>query len=82
MAHLTKGYVRQLYDTHGELRVLDDIIHHRGTDSPPSSILGYPRNEDNVHDYEIFSGQQLDQFVDCGVKYFLDSGLKPVGYTL
>lgn len=78
MAHLTEEHVQELYDTFGELKVLDDIIRHRATDDPPAPILGYPRTEDTVNDYESFTGQQLDQFVDCAVKYFLEKGLKPV----
>lgn len=78
MAHLTEEHVQELYKTFGELKVLDDIIRHRAADDPPAPILGYPRNEDTVNDYESFTGQKLDQFVDRAVKYFLESGLKPV----
>ena len=78
MAHLTKQYVQQLYETFGELRVLDDIIRYRAADNPPAPILGYPRIADTVNEYENFTGQQLDRFVDGAVKYFIDSGLKPV----
>ncbi|KAF3404524.1 Iterative polyketide synthase afoE [Talaromyces pinophilus] len=77
MSHLTKEYVQHLYERFGELRVLDDIIQHRATDNPPTPILGYPRNEDNVDDYEFFTGKELHQLVDGAVKYFLNSGLKP-----
>lgn len=78
MAHLTEEHVQELYETFGELRVLDDIIRHRAIDDPPDPILGYPRTEDTVKDYENFTGRKLDQFVDCAVKYFLESGLKTV----
>jgi hypothetical protein len=81
MSHLTKEYVQHLYETFGDLRVLDDIIQHRATDNPPTPILGYPRNEDNVDDYEFFTGKQLHQLVDGAVKYFLNSGLKSVSKT-
>ncbi|EEA26739.1 hypothetical protein EYB25_002224 [Talaromyces marneffei] len=77
MSHLTKEYIQHLYETFGELRVLDDIIQHRATDNPPTPILGYPRNEDNVDEYEFFTGKQLHQLVDGAVKYYLKSGLKP-----
>ena len=78
MAHLTPERVQHFYDAFGQLRVLDDIIRHRAADDPPAPILGYPRIEDNVHDYERFTGLQLDQFVDTAAKYFIESGLKPV----
>lgn len=78
MAHLTEEHVRDLYDTFGELRVLDDIIRYRAADDPPAPILGYPKSEDTVNEYENFTGKELDQFIDGAVKYFLESGLKPV----
>lgn len=78
MAHLTEEHVQELYDTFGELRVLDDIIRHRAADDPPAPILGYPKSEDTVNEYENFTGKELDQFVDGAVKYLLESGLKPV----
>ena len=78
MAHLTEEHVQELYETFGELRVLDDIIRHRAADDPPAPILGYPISEDTVNEYEKFTGKELDQFVDGAVKYFLESGLKPV----
>ena len=78
MAHLTKERVQQLYETFGELRVLDDIIRYRAADNPPAPILGYPKIPDNVNEYENLTGQQLDRFVDGAVKYYINSGLKPV----
>ena len=78
MAHLTEDHVRELYDTFGELRVLDDIIRYRAADEPPAPILGYPKSEDTVNEYENFTGKELDQFVDGAARYFLELGLKPV----
>ncbi|KAL9611869.1 MAG: hypothetical protein Q9167_003523 [Letrouitia subvulpina] len=74
MAHLSNEHVQHLYDTFGELRVLDDIIRHRAADEPPVPILGYPRYEHIVDDYELFTGKQLDHLIDGAVKYFISSG--------
>ncbi|KAI1097408.1 acetyl-CoA synthetase-like protein [Jackrogersella minutella] len=76
MAHLTREHVQHLYDTFGDLKVLDDIIRHRAADEPPVPILGYPRYDDSVDDYEQFNGLQLDRFVDAACKWYLKSGLK------
>ena len=78
MAHLTKERVEELYEEFGDLKVLDDIVRHRAADNPPAPILGYPKSENNVNEYEYFTGRQLDQFVDGAVKHYLDSGLKSV----
>lgn len=75
MAHLTQEHVQHLYDTFGELRVLDDVIRYRAADSPPVSILGYPRGE-SADDYETFTGEQLDKFIDAAAKYFVSCGIK------
>ncbi|KAI4098391.1 MAG: hypothetical protein LQ339_006446 [Xanthoria mediterranea] len=79
MAHLSHERVQQLYQEFGELKVLDDIIRHRAADHPPLPILGYPRFKHSVVDYELFTGKQLDLFVDATVKYFIRSGLEPNG---
>lgn len=78
MAHLSQEHVQHLYETFGELKVLDDIIRHRAADDPPVPILGYPRYEHSVDDYELFTSKQLDYFVDAAVKHFISNGFWPV----
>ncbi|KAI0004734.1 acetyl-CoA synthetase-like protein [Xylariaceae sp. FL0662B] len=77
MAHLTKEHIQHLHETFGELRVLDDIISYRAADDPPVPILGYPKTADGVNNYEYFTGQQLDWFINGAVDYFIESGFKP-----
>ncbi|KAK2603577.1 hypothetical protein QQS21_004257 [Conoideocrella luteorostrata] len=76
MSHLTKEYIEYLHSNFGELKVLDDIIRHRAGDEQQVPILGYPRTEDKLDDYEEFTGQQLDQFIDNAVKYYIRAGMK------
>lgn len=78
MSHLSHERVQQLNREFGELKVLDDIIRHRAADEPPVPILGYPRFKHSVDDYALFTGRQLDCFVDAAVKYFVKSGFVPV----
>lgn len=70
--------MQHLYDKFGDLKVLDDIIRHRAKDEPPVPILGYPRFDDSVDDYELFTGKQLDHFIDGAVEKLRSSGLEPV----
>jgi hypothetical protein len=77
MAHLTQDYVQHLYDTFGDLKVLDDVIQHRAADSPPAPVLGYPKG-DSANRFERVTGQQLDVFIDGAAKYFLASELQAV----
>ncbi|KAK2607921.1 hypothetical protein N8I77_006562 [Diaporthe amygdali] len=79
MAHLTEAHLASLYDEYGELKVLDDIIRHRAGDHPPRPILGYPRSEEGVDDYELITGLDLDNYVDGAVRKFISMGLKPNG---
>jgi hypothetical protein len=81
MAHLTPEHIQHLYSIYGEIKVLDDIIRFRALDSPPATILGYPKYDDRVDEYETFTGKQLDQFVDAAAKYFIKCGLEPVRQT-
>lgn len=78
MAHLSQERVEQLYQEFGELKVLDDVIRHRAADSPAVPILGYPRFKHSVDDYELFTGKQLDLFIDNAVQYFIKCGFEPV----
>lgn len=81
MSHLSHEHFQRLYEEFGELKVLDDIIRHRAADDPPVPILGYPRFEHSVDDYELFTGKKLDILVDAAVKYFIASGFEPVHGT-
>ena len=78
MSHLSQEHVQHLYETFGELKVLDDVVRHRAADDPPVPILGYPRHEFDVDDYELFTGKQLDQFIDTTVKHFVTLGFESV----
>ena len=78
MSHLSHEHVQHLYNTFGDLNVLDDIIRHRAADEPSVPILGYPRFEQSVNDYELFTGKQLHHFIDAAAKYFISCGLWPV----
>lgn len=78
MAYQSHERVQQLYQEFGELKVLDDIIRHRAADDPPVPIIGYPRFKHSVDDYELFTGRQLDSFVDAAATYFIRSGFEAV----
>lgn len=78
MAHLSDERVQQLYAEFGDLEVLDDVIRHRAADDPPVPILGYPRFEQSVDDYELFTGETLDRYINGALRCFISSGFEPV----
>lgn len=67
-------------DARRDLKVIDDIIWNRSLDDPQTPVLGYPKFDDRVDEYETFTGKQLNEFIDAAVHYFMDHGLKPVGF--
>jgi hypothetical protein len=62
----------------GELLILDDLLTVRAADKIQAPLLAYPRNDHNITDFELFTAQDLDRFVDQAVKYYLHRGLLPV----
>lgn len=82
MAHLTPDHIESLYEKYGEIKVLDDVIRNRALDDPPTPILGYPKLENSVDEYEVFTGKDLDGFINEAVEYFIQSEMKPVSNSL
>jgi hypothetical protein len=67
-------------DARRDLKVIDDIIRNRSLDDPQTPVLGYPKYDNRVDEYETFTGKQLDVFIDAAVSYFMDHGLRPVRF--
>ena len=63
----------------GEILILDDLIRQRAADSDQIALLAFPKSERGITDYEELTGQRLDQFIDQAAKYYVCSGLRPVG---
>ena len=63
----------------GEILILDDLIRQRAADSDQVPLLAFPKSERGITDYEEFTGQRLDLFIDQAAKYYVRCGLKAVG---
>lgn len=63
----------------GEILILDDLIRQRAADSDQTPLLAFPKSETGITDYEKFTGQDLDRFIDQAAKYYVRCGLDPVG---
>ena len=61
-----------------QVLILDDLIRQRATDSDQVPLLAFPKSERGITDYEEFTGQHLDRFIDQAAKYYVRCGLKPV----
>ena len=65
----------------GEILILDDLIRQRAADSDQVPLLAFPESERGITDYEEFTGQRLDRFIDRAAKYYVHYGLEPVVRT-
>ncbi|TGO23798.1 hypothetical protein BPAE_0121g00140 [Botrytis paeoniae] len=61
----------------GEFLILDDIVTVRAADVHQVPLLAYPRPGKGVADFELFTGQNLDRFVDQATKEYIRCGCAP-----
>lgn len=57
---------------------VDDLIRLRASEADQVPILGYPKTERGLSDYERFTALELDRFVDSAAKKLMAMGLAPV----
>ncbi|KAI5310662.1 putative NRPS-like protein biosynthetic cluster [Ascosphaera atra] len=72
MASINEEHVAKIFEKHGEVLVLDDIIRHRveaDTDEK-DTILAYPKGN-SVEDYEYISAGHLNRMIDNAVKKYI-----------
>lgn len=60
-----------------ELLLLDDLLTVRAADREQVPLLAYPRNDYITTDFELFTAQDLDKFVDQAAKCYIQHGLLP-----
>ncbi|KAI4149890.1 MAG: hypothetical protein L6R39_002393 [Caloplaca ligustica] len=63
-------------ETLGDFIIIDDLFKARANDRIQKPLLAFPRSERGVSDFELFSGQDLDRFVEHAAKYYLQAGLR------
>lgn len=78
MSRVSPEYVNGLFEKFGRPYVLDDLIRLPAGDAEQVPILAYPKFENDPVNYEHFTGQDLDRFVDHAVKLLLARGFKAV----
>ena len=65
-----------------DLIVSDDLLRLRAADEIQVPLLCFPKSERGTLDYEEFTGRDIDRFVDHAAKFYMKSGLKPVGQLI
>lgn len=58
---------------------IHDLLIARAADRVQNPLLCFPRSERGTIDYDEFTGEDIDRMVDHAAKYYLSSGLGPVG---
>ena len=59
--------------------IADDLIQARAADKIQKPLLCFPRTERAVTDFETFTGNEIDRFVDHAAQFYRKQGLQPVG---
>lgn len=67
----SKGEEKKIY-------TYDQLIQQRALDTDQTPLIAYPKSRYGVSDYEYITGEDLNRFVDGGVKALLKVGMQPV----
>ena len=62
--------------TENKLYMVDDVLRERATERDQGPLFAYPKK--GLVDYEHFTAQDLDRFVDTAAKKLINHGLQPV----
>lgn len=65
----------------GEFIVIDDLFKARANDKFQKPLIAFPRSERGTSDFELFTGRDLDRFVEHAARYYIQSGVKVVSDT-
>ena len=65
-----------------DIMLLDDLLRLRAADKTQVPLLCLPKSEQDIVDYEEFTGKDIDRFVDQAAKYYMRCGLQPVSELL
>ncbi|KAL8933717.1 MAG: hypothetical protein Q9216_006236 [Gyalolechia sp. 2 TL-2023] len=71
-SHETSG----LDDDLGEFVIIDDLFKQRAKDQVQKPLIAFPASERGIIDFEYFTGQDLDRFVEHAARYYLQAGLR------
>lgn len=77
------GYTSdEKHEGQGEFVLIDDLFKARADDKNPTPLLAFPRSKRGVSDFESFTGQDLDRFIEHAARHYLQAGLRVVSAVL
>ena len=62
----------------GDFYLLDDVFKLRAADKIQIPLLAFPKSERAVAEFEYFTGQDMDRFIDVAAKHYQEVNLKAV----
>jgi acyl-CoA synthetase (AMP-forming)/AMP-acid ligase II len=76
MANISPELVEERTRRFGKLWMVDDLIRERARDENQVPILGYPKYDDTITEYEYFTGKHLDRMVDEACHSLIRAGIE------
>ena len=64
----------------GDFYLLDDVFKLRAADKIQIPLLAFPKSERAVAEFEYFTGQDMDRFIDVAAKHYQEVNLKAVSF--
>ncbi|KAL8965587.1 MAG: hypothetical protein Q9197_006448, partial [Variospora fuerteventurae] len=63
-------------DDLGEFVLIDDLFKARAHDEIQIPLVAFPQSKRGINDFELFTGQDLDRFVEHAARYYIQAGLR------
>lgn len=62
----------------GEFVLIDDLFKARARDKIQTPLIAFPKSKRGISDFEFFTGQDLDRFIEHAARYYSQAGLRVV----
>ncbi|KAL8958002.1 MAG: hypothetical protein Q9193_004858, partial [Seirophora villosa] len=60
----------------GEFVLIDDLFKARARDKIQTPLIAFPKSKRGISDFEFFTGQDLDRFIEHAARYYSQAGLR------
>ncbi|KAL8645201.1 MAG: hypothetical protein Q9210_006841, partial [Variospora velana] len=60
----------------GEFVLIDDLFKARAHDEIQTPLIAFPKSKRGINDFELFTGRDLDRFVEHAARYYIQAGLR------
>ena len=64
----------------GDFYLLDDVFKLRAADKIQNPLIAFPKSDRAVAEFEYFTGQDIDRFIDMAAKHYQEAKLRAVSF--